>query len=213
VNSLFRNLPDGCHAAYRNLFSATSGRGRDAREQCEQLWQNFHDLADKKFPDRFPLEFHQRWFEMHLGASLRVTVGGQPIYIEAIAPEAGHPQHADHVPEPEYTNANGIPKVSQVPHSLITMRLSGAFHKKAGVYNQYRLNGHVPENAVCIIAINLRDIPHAWADAQEFWFRALYGVGDRFVTFNRDGSAAVEGRQYESSYKDRTVTPLLWHRS
>lgn len=212
MKGLFRHLPDNCDIAYRNLFSATKGRGMEAREQCEELWRNFHDLADKTFPDRFPFEFHQRWFEMYLGATLRdagldvsapkpgpdfcLTVGGQQIYIEAIAPEPGHPQHADHVPEPVYKDADGAPMVSLVPHSLITLRLAGAFHKKSGVYNRYRLNGHVPENAVCIIAINLRDIPHAWADAQEFWFRALYGVGDRFVTFNQDGSAAVEGRQH-----------------
>ena len=38
-----------------------------------------------------------------------------------------------------------------------------------------------PEDHACMIAINLRAIPHAWADAEEFWFRALYGVRDRFV--------------------------------
>jgi hypothetical protein len=200
--------------AYRNLFSATAGRGRDAREQCEALWRNFHDLADKDFADRFPFDFHQRWFEMYLGATLRdanlevlaskkgapdfqVNFGGRQIYIEAIAPEAGHPQNADRVPEPVYRDADGSPKVSQVPHTPITLRLAGAFHKKAGAYNRYRMKGYVPHDAVCIIAINLWDIPHAWADAQEFWVRALYGVGDRFVALDRDGSAAVEGRRHQ----------------
>jgi type I restriction enzyme S subunit len=212
VKPLFRNLPDGCDMAYRNLFSATKGRGREAREQCEELWRNFRDLSDKNFVDRFPFEFHQRWFEMYLGTTLRdanfdvsapkpgpdfcVTVDGRQLYIEAIAPEAGHPEHADHVPEPIYKEADGSPKVSQVPHTLITLRLAGAFHRKAGAYNRYRMKGYVPQDAICIIAINLRDIPHAWPDAQEFWIRALYGIGDRFVALDQDGSAAVEGRQH-----------------
>ena len=210
VKPLFKDLPDGCDMAYRNLFTAAKGRGKDAREECEELWRNFHDLADNDFVGRFPFEFHQRWFEMYLGTSLRdanlevsaprpgpdfcVAVDGRHVYIEAIAPEAGDPLHADHVPEPIYKEADGSPKVSQVPHTLITLRLAGAFQSKAGVYNKYRMKGHVPKDAVCVIAINLRDIPHAWADANEFWFRALYGVGDRYVSFNQDGSAAVEGR-------------------
>jgi len=200
--------------AYRSLFSATKGRAREAREKCEGLWRGFQDLADKDFVDRFPFEFHQRWFEMYLGASLRdanldvsapkpgpdfcVAIDGRQIYIEAIAPEAGNPYHADHVPEPVYKDADGSPKVSQVPHTLITLRLAGAFHKKAGAYNRYRVKGYVPQDAICIIAINLRDVPHAWADAQEFWVRAFYGVGDRFASFDQDGGAAVEGRLHRT---------------
>jgi hypothetical protein len=107
-----------------------------------------------------------------------------------------------------YKDANGDPMVSRVPHSLITLRLAGAFHKKVGVFNRYRLNEQVPENAICIIAINLRDIPHAWADAQEFWFRTLYGVGDRFVTLNQDGGAAVEGRQHQEFLQSAGGNPV-----
>jgi hypothetical protein len=130
------------------------------------------------------------------GPDFCVAAGGRSIYIEAVAPEAGDSLHADHVPEPIYKNADGSPKVSLVPHTPITLRLAGAFHKKAGAYNRYRMRGYVPQDAVCIIAINLWDIPHAWADAQEFWVRALYGVGDRYVALDQDGSAAVEGRHH-----------------
>jgi hypothetical protein len=210
MKPLFRIPPDGCNLAYRNLFSATSGRAKAAREQCEELWRHFHDLADKNFADRFPFEFNQRWFEMYLGTALRdanldvsapkpgpdfcVTVDGRQIYIEAVTPEAGHPQNPDRVPEPIYKDAYGEPIASRVPHAQITLRLAGAFHAKAGVYNGYRFKKYIPQDATCLIAINLRDIPHAWADAQEFWMRALYGIGDRFVSFDLDGGAAVEGR-------------------
>lgn len=212
LKPLFRRLPDDCCISYRNLFAANKGQAKNAREECEALWLKFHDLADGNFADRFPYEFHQRWFEMYLGATMRdanlevsapkpgpdfsVTVGGQSIYIEAIAPEAGDPLHADHVPEPVYKDADGNIKASQVPHTPITLRLAGAFHKKAGAYNKYRLKGTIARNAVCVIAINLRDIPHAWADCQDFWIRALYGVGDRYVAFDQEGRAAVEGRHH-----------------
>lgn len=216
--------------SYRNLFSAKAGRAKEAREQCELLWRNFYDLADNNFSDRFPFEFHQRWFEMYLGTTLRdagldvsapkpgpdfcVMVDGRPIYIEAIAPQAGHPQHADHVPEPNYKNADGSLKVSQVPHTQITLRLAGAFHGKAGVYNRYRMRGYIPQDAVCIIAINLWDVPHAWADDKEFWVRALYGVGDRFVSLDQEGNAPVQGRKHRELLRgaaghDTEVAPLL----
>jgi hypothetical protein len=210
VKHLFRNLPDDCHKAYRNLFVATKGQAKRAREQCEELWLHFHDLADKNFVGRFPFDFQQRWFEMYLGAALRdadldvsapkpgpdfcVTVSGRQLYIEAIVPVAGHPWNPDHVAAPKYKDADGNATFSQVPHTAITLRLAGAFHSKARAFDGYRIKGHVPRNAVCIIAINLWDIPHAWADAQEFFMRALYGVGDRFVTFDLNGGAAVEGR-------------------
>lgn len=212
IKPLFKSLPADCSMSYRNLFSAPTARAKAARDECEELWRGFHNLADKDFVDRFPFEFQQRWFEMYLGAGLRdanldvsapkpgpdfcITVAGRPIYIEAIVPEAGSPFNPDHVPEPAYTYADGGPIASRVPHDLITLRLAGAFHKKAGVYNRYRVNEHVSDNAACIVAINVREIPHAWADSQEYWIRALYGVGDRFVSFDRDGSAAVEGRQH-----------------
>jgi type I restriction enzyme S subunit len=230
VKPLFKNLPDDCETSYRNIFLAKTSGSKRAREYCEALWERFHDLADKDFVNLFPFKFHQRWFEMYLGAALRdagldvsapkpgpdfcVNVDGRQIFIEAIAPEPGDPLHADHVPEPDYKNADGSPKVSQVPHTSITLRLAGAFHDKAGAYNRYRIKNRVPQDAICVIAINLWDIPHAWADDKEFWSRALYGVGDRFVSFDRDGNAAVEGRQHRELLRgtgghDTEVAPLL----
>ena len=210
LKPLFRRLPDDSCTSYKNLFAAT--KGGFAREECEALWRKFHDLADNNFVDRFPYEFHQRWFELYLGATLRdanidvsapkpgpdfcAAIGGRSIYIEAIAPEAGDPLHADHVPEPAYEDADGNINAVQVPHTPITLRLAGAFHKKAGAYNKYRLKRTIARDAVCVIAINLRDIPHAWADDGDFWVRALYGVGDRYVAFDQDGNAAVEGRHH-----------------
>lgn len=185
-----------------------------AKEMCEALWQDFHDLADRNFVDVLPFDFHRRWFEMYLGAALRragldvaapkpgpdfrVSVDGRPLYIEAIAPTPGHPLHADAVQQPVYTDANGDPVAAAVPHTQITLRLADAFRKKADIFDRYRLKGHVKQGDACIVAINLRDVPHAWADAEEFWFRALYGVGDRFVVIDRAGAATMAGREHRT---------------
>jgi hypothetical protein len=214
MKPLFKALPDNCDVSYRNLFKSTKEGSRRAREQCEQMWRAFHDLADNQFIDRLAFEFEQRWFEMYVGATLRdanldvsaspqgngpdfsVDHDGQRFYIEAITPEQGHEKNPDRVPNPVYTDAYGKAVAVRVPTDQITMRLAEAFRKKAGAFNRYRRDGIIPRDATCIIAINSRDIPHAWADARSFWFRALYGEGDQYAIVSLDGDASVEGRQH-----------------
>lgn len=205
--------PSGdCAKAYRNLYERRSERCAQARAFCEDIWRDFHDLADKQFVERFPFEFHQRWFEMYLGAGLRranlevtapkpgpdfrVMVEGRPIYIEAVAPTGGDPLHADAVLEPAYRDDDGTPRAVQVPHTKITLRIADSFRRKADVFDRYRRDGYVGKGDPCIVAINLNDIPQAWVDAQEYWYRALYGVGDMFITLDRAGHATTAGRQH-----------------
>ena len=220
----------GCAENYRILWNPPNPRVARVREQCEELWRDFSDLADSNFIDRFPHELHRRWFEMYLGASLRraglnvtapkpgpdfrVIVEGRPIYIEAIAPTAGDPLHPDAVREPVYLDAKGKPLAAQVPHDQITFRLATAFRQKADAFDRYRRDRIVGDNDACMIAINLRAIYHAFADPEEFWFRALYGVGNRFVMIDRAGGATMAGRDHRpllqrtgGAYED--VAPLL----
>jgi len=222
------SLPEGADQAYRNLFAPEKERTALIRDQCEALWRDFHDLADPAFVDRLPFEFHQRWFEMYVGAALReaglhieapkpgpdfrVVTDRGPVYIEAIAPTAGNPLHADAVPEPVY--AEGRAMAVSVPQDQITLRLADAFRRKADVIDGYRRKCYIGERDPCLIAINLRDIPHAWADAEEFWFRALYGAGNRFVLFDRDGQDHREGREHRTLLRRASgavedVAPLL----
>ena len=231
IPELFQAKPvDEVSRAYRTLFEGASNRAAQARRWSEDLWRDFYDLADSQFLERFPFEFHQRWFEMYVGASLRraglhveapkpgpdfrVIVEGRRIFIEAIAPTGGNPLHADAVPEPNYRDAEGTPRAVQVPHSKITLRIADAFRRKAEVFDRYRRDGHVGEGDPCIIAINLHDIPQAWADAQEYWFRGLYGVGDMFVTLDRTGHATTSGREHRELLERAAgavedVAPLL----
>jgi len=231
VRQLFVVPPsDGCAENYRFLWNPPNPRAALVRQQCDELWRDFSDLADRNFIERFQYELHQRWFEMYVGAALRraqldvsapkpgpdfrVIVEGAPIFIEAIAPTAGDPFHPDAVPEPKHTDAEGEPAAAQVPHDLITFRIATAFRAKADAFDRYRRNGYVGGGDACVIAINLRAIPHAWADAEEFWFRALYGVGNRFVAIDRAGGATVAGREHRELLQrkggaNEDVAPLL----
>jgi len=185
VKPLFKSLPDGCDISYKNLFEAKTSGSKFAREQCERLWRDFHSLADHQFTEEVPFQFEQRWFEMYLGATLLnvglavspspknrggpdfcVDYGGQRFCIEAITPTQGDADNPDRVLDPIYTDADGTAVAALVPTNQITMRLSRAFKTKADKYEGYREAGKIPQDATCIIAINSRDIPHAWADAQ-----------------------------------------------
>jgi hypothetical protein len=213
VRDLFNIKPsETTSMAYRNLYAPVSRRAAQAKAVCEEMWREFHDLADPQFRERFPFEFHQRWFEMYLGVSLRraglnvsapkpgpdfrVLLESGPVYIEAVAPTGGHPLHADHVGEPDYLDADGNPQATQVPHARITLRIADAFRRKADIFDGYLQDGYIAAVDPCIVAINLHDIPHAWADAQEYWFRAFYGVGDRFLVLDGTGRATTSGRAH-----------------
>ena len=223
-------LPDGAEQTYGNLFAPAKERTALIRGHCDALWHDFHDLADPNFVDRLPFEFHQRWFEMYLGAALRraglhveapkpgpdfrVIVDGRPIYIEAVAPTAGNPLHADAVPEPVYKDVQDRLVATMVPHDRITLRVADAFRRKADVIDGYRRKGYIGAADPCLIAINLRDIPHAWTDAEEFWFRALYGAGNRVVVLDREGQIHGEGREHRTLLRRASgavedVAPLL----
>jgi hypothetical protein len=222
--------PENGSKAYRTLYAPTSERAAQAKAYCEDMWRDFHDLADKQFVERFPFEFHQRWFEMYLGASLRranlevtapkpgpdfrVVVEGRPVYIEAVAPTGGDPLHPDAVSEPVYKDSEGKPRAIQMPHAKITLRIADSFRRKADVFDRYRRDDRVGKGDPCIIAINLHDIPQAWSDSQEYWFRSLYGVGDMFITLDRAGHATTAGRKHRellerASGAVEDVAPLL----
>jgi hypothetical protein len=199
--------PDGCALVYRNLIRPQHRGTVAARQRCEKMWAAFHPLADRNFLERLPFEFHQRWFEMYLGASLvsagidvrapkpgpdfEINAGSQRIFIEAVAPTPGNPEHADAVSEPVYSDAEGRAIAVNVPHDRITLRIASAVRAKLDVFDRYRSRGLVSADDACIVAVNLRDIPQAWADSKEFFFRAVYGMGNRVLVIDPDARQVV----------------------
>jgi hypothetical protein len=65
------------------------------------------------------------------------------------------------------------------------------------------------------VAVNLRGIPQAWADSREFFFRAVYGMGNQYAEIDRDSGKIVgTGREHRaiflrSSGAAEAVAPLL----
>jgi len=223
--------PDGCAPVYRNLIRPQHRGAIAARQRCEEMWAAFHPLADGNFLDRLPFEFHQRWFEMYLGASLvsagldvrapksgpdfEVSAGSQRIFIEAVAPTPGNPEHADFVSEPVYRDAEGRAIAVDVPHDRITLRIASAVRAKLDVFDRYRSRGLVSADDACIVAVNLRDIPQAWADSKEFFFRGVYGMGNRVLVIDPDARQIVAaGREHRmilarASGATEAVAPML----
>jgi type I restriction enzyme S subunit len=200
--SLFEYLPDGASPTYRALFEARAGRNAETRELCDEHWRRFLHLADRNFADRFPFEFQQRWFEMYLGVSLLdmglevsapkpgpdllVRHNGTRIWFEAIAPTAGDPAHPDAVPEPHVAPPGAPPVAQWVPRDQVALRIAQAIRRKIDAFDRYRLNRRIEPNDACIIAVNVRSIPHAWMDLIDYFLKTLYGIGDHYVVFHRD---------------------------
>jgi hypothetical protein len=232
--ALFRDeAPEGCDLAYRNLTHSTKRGSLTARRRCEELWCLFEPLADPVFLERLPFEFHQRWFEMYVGAALidagldvraptpgrgpdfEIHAGGRRIYVEAVCPTGGDPEHPDAVPEPVYRDAEGRLVAVQVPHDRITLRIASAVRAKLNVFDRYRVRGLVGPEDACIVAVNLRGIPQAWADSKEFFFRAVYGMGNQYAEIDRQSGKIVSaGREHRaillrSSGAAEAVAPLL----
>jgi hypothetical protein len=223
--------PEGCALTYRNLIRPKHRGAVAARQRCEEMWRAFEPFADPNFLERLPFEFHQRWFEMYLGASLvtagievrapkpgpdfEISAGSQRIFIEAVAPTPGNPQHADAVSEPVYVDVEGRAIAVEVPHDLITLRIASAVRAKLDVFDRYRSRGLVSANDACIVAVNLRDIPQAWADSKEFFFRAVYGMGNRVLVIDPAARKIVAaGREHRmilprASGAAEAVAPML----
>jgi hypothetical protein len=202
-----------------------------ARAPCEEFWREYRDLAEHDFRRRFPVAFRQRWFGMYLAVALRragltvtaprpgpdlqVVIDGRRLPIEAIAPTGGDPLHAVAVHEPVYWDEEGNPAAARVPHDQIALRIAHAFRKKREEFDRYRSSGYIPNECSCLIAISIRGIPHAWADAEEFWFRGLYGLGNRVVTVDsRTRRMVSQGREHRFLLERRSgaaeeVSPLL----
>lgn len=201
-SSLFENLPDGAHPRYAALFAPTNRVSAEARALCDGHWQHFRRLADRDFRARFPFEFQHRWFEMYLGVSLlgmgldvsapkpgpdlRVRHGDLTIWFEAIVPTAGDRLHADAVPEPYVARPDTVPVAQSVPVNQVALRVAQAVRQKINRFDRYRLDKRVGTTDACVIAINVRAIPHAWMDLTDYLLRTLYGIGDRYVVFRRD---------------------------
>jgi hypothetical protein len=209
--------PENSSPLYRALILPRRPIEVLARQRCEAMWRLFEPLADPNFLERLPFEFHQRWFEMYLGAALvsaglevgaptpgrgpdfEIRADGRRVYVEAVCATAGDSLHEDVVPEPIYRDTEGNAVCAQVPHDRITLRLAHSVRAKLNAFDRYRNAGLVVPDDACVIAVNLREIPHAWADAKEFFIRAVYGAGNRYMVIDpRAREIVATGREHRT---------------
>ena len=148
---------------------AGRGAGKTAlRGDVAHVWA----LADPGFADRLlPFKFHQRWFEMYLGASLvsagldvraptpgqgadfEILAEGRRVYVEAACPTGGNPMHEDAVPEPVYRDAEGRSVAVQVPHDRITLRIASVVRAKLNAFDRYRQDGRITPDDACVAEV------------------------------------------------------------
>ena len=175
---------------------------------CEYMWSLFQPYADDHFLTEFPLQTHQRWFEMYLTASMieaqlnvrphsrgpdiLVELDNQRIWIEATCATSGDPMRPDSVP-PKVPD-----RVSEEPVDQYVLRIRSSLAAKEEKYKKYIMDGIVSQNDIAIIAINVFRIDGPGPYTDSHMKRALYGLGDPVVSISRSTREIVDiGHQSE----------------
>lgn len=176
----------------------------DVREFIECLWLRYELYADKHFLDDAKRQFHQRTWELYVGCVLLqqgfdinkvsnagpeffIEIGGEKIWIEAIAPEAG--QGADSVPPLLF----GAKIVQPTPEEQILLRFTHALSTKLEKYQADLQKGLIGPEDCYVIAINGYRALDGRADpGVPYVIKAVLAVGGLVVSFDPKGSEPDE---------------------
>lgn len=167
------------------------------RVWSETLWNKFEPLADDDFVEEIKKSFHQRWWEMFLGAfcverdlvtfskkpgpDFGIKFGDQTIWIEATAPTRGAEEKPDTVPP----LAMGVG--SKVPVEKILLRIISSIDEKCRQYERWIEQGVIPSTDQFIIALNWRTAGDYRGDAKPpYLLRAAYKLGNQYVSIDRN---------------------------
>ncbi|HXV80311.1 MAG TPA: hypothetical protein VEG60_10570 [Candidatus Binatia bacterium] len=198
--------------AYCNLRDAD--HCRKWKSFCERLWVRFEPYADSNFLSQIRIHFHQRFWEMYLtvtflergytlhkhkngGPEFGIDVDGKRYWFDAIAPTAG--TGPDAVPELQV----GRSAASPVPQKEIILRITSALDAKRMKWKKDLAKGRVAESEGYIIAINDSAIRSALFNTEmPHVVRALYGIGDLTVAFDRRTFEVTEAK-----YQHRATIP------
>jgi len=167
-----------------------------SKSYCEHLWTRYRPFADRYFLEDARFHFHQRFWEMYLAVTLLewgidlkkhsdegpdfyYAAGRARVWIEAMALSGGEGE--DRVPEPQ------MGKFTRVPHEKIFLRYQSGYSDKRRQYLSALEKGIVSPTDTCIIALNVRRVPHAaFGDTLPFAARAFYPIGPLTVSVPRD---------------------------
>ena len=153
-------------------YYVASGCIKERQEKFDKLWKSYKPLADKHFLSDIKKHFHQRTWEMYLGAVLVKNNFGissldrgpdfvinkgraDEFFIEAVACEKGDTK--DKVPDIIYnTVAQNVFVAQDVPENEMLIRLVNSLESKYKKYKDFIKK----ENKPYIIAVNKGELDH-----------------------------------------------------
>jgi hypothetical protein len=181
---------------------------QEAKIFVEKLWEKAHEYLDSDILEELPVQFHQRFWEIYLAASLLeagldlqpsisrdgpdicINGGdGSKVWVEAVTTSSG--QGSDAVQEADPNT------VETVPDDPIKLRLLNAFSAKSEKYCVYRTKNWVSSEEPYIIAINAAQVPSATLERDiPRIVKSLLSIG--FPVLHLNGKTLeVSGSSYE----------------
>lgn len=189
---------------------------RDSREFQEVIWTRYAQYCpDNHFEREIREQFHQRTWEMYLacllldgGHELRKTrpkgpdlciEGESPVWIEAIAVEPGVSE--DRVkPQEEWRDTNtsqieGVWIGEPPSEESLILRCTNAMALKSKKIKEYKSQGIVGCNDVCLVAISLGKIEGASlffsTRPESIFLKAFFGIGEECVAYTPGSGGGI----------------------
>jgi hypothetical protein len=189
---------------------------RDSREFLEVIWTRYAQYCpDNHFEREIREQFHQRTWEMYLacllldgGHELRKTrpkgpdlciEGESPVWIEAIAVEPGVSE--DRVkPQEERRDTNtsqieGVWIGEPPSEESLILRCTNAMALKSKKIKEYKSQGIVGCNDVCLVAISLGKIEGASlffsTRPESIFLKAFFGIGEEYVAYTPGSGGGI----------------------
>lgn len=169
MSSIFE--ANGTDEVYCVLKDEINPRCQEAKKLVEELWGRVHNYVDPDVLAELPNQFHQRFWEIYLAASLIeaglhleqssgrdgpdicINLAQSKVWVEAVTASSG--QGNDAVQKAEL----GV--VRDVPDDQIKLRLLNAFVEKSRKHKKYIEKNWVNAKEPYIIAINAAQVPSA----------------------------------------------------
>ena len=189
---------------------------RDSRKFIEKLWIRYAPYCpDTHFEREIRQQFHQRAWEAYLacllldgGHELRKTrsmgpdlciEGETPVWIEAIAVEPGVSEDRVKTQEERRdTNTSQIEGVwiGELPseQSLI-LRCTSAMALKSQKFKEYKSQGIVGCNDICLVAISLGKLEGVSlffsTRPESIFLKAFFGIGEDYVAYTPHSGGGI----------------------
>jgi hypothetical protein len=206
TDSIFRT--HGTDEVYCAIQDEINSRCHEAKIFVEELWSKAHKYLDADILQELPVQFHQRFWEIYLAASLLeaglslqhssgrdgpdICIGaddGSKVWVEAVTASPG--QGNDAVQKAEL----GVSRT--VPDDQIKLRLLNAFDEKSRKYKRYRERNWIGSEEPYIIAINAAQVPSATRELEiPRIVRSLLPFGFQVLHLSRE-TLELTGSSYE----------------